>query len=576
MRTVTKATAWLGKKAILYVAIVLAILASAFVVPWVRSEWIQPTQHLDRAAQLETLRSQLETERDRQQRRLSDAAAAAQRKTVRELDRDLAAGRAAKADAVQRRRSGPAKAMSLARGDADALRKDGQLEMEIQYRDHEIAGLTAARDRMAKRDWLATLPTDLAAKLSRDKAVASKAMASCRSVRNNLANFEDRWEVRATFQLYDRARHKDLQIAVRDHCRAAAAAYRQQSATAELLKRRSDALRAYQQSRTWADTRMQAATSDLDQAIARERSAAQGSWRSKLSLWAGRIHLATVLKQAAVAFALIFAAPFLIRLFCFFVLAPAAMRRPAIRLPVPGGPGAMIPPADRSTTSVGVRLAAGEELLVRHGYLQTTSEVGGKGTQWFLDWRHPITSLATGLTFLTRIRGEGEVTTVSAVRDPFAEVTVMALPDGASCVLQPRALAAVGQPIGRRLRVTGHWRLFSLNAWLTMQLRYLVFHGPARLVLQGGRGVRVERAERGRVLGQDQVVGFSTDLAYSVTRTETFWPYFLGREPLLKDRVEAGEGVLIVEEAPMAGRRPGEVRRGIEGMIDAGMKVFGM
>lgn len=44
--------------------------------------------------------------------------------------------------------------------------------------------------------------------------------------------------------------------------------------------------------------------------------------------------------------------------------------------------------------------------------------------------------------------------------------------------------------------------------------------------------MRVERAERARVLGQDQVVRFSTDLAYSVTRTETFWPYFLGRDAL--------------------------------------------
>jgi len=37
----------------------------------------------------------------------------------------------------------------------------------------------------------------------------------------------------------------------------------------------------------------------------------------------------------------------------------------------------------------------------------------------------------------------------------------------------------------------------------------------------------------------------------------------------------AGQGVLIVEEAPLTARR-GEVRRGLEGMIDAGMKVFGM
>lgn len=181
------------------------------------------------------------------------------------------------------------------------------------------------------------------------------------------------------------------------------------------------------------------------------------------------------------------------------------------------------------------RLERGEELLVRQDYLQTTSHTGAKGTQWFLDWRHPITSLATGLTFLTRIRGEGETTTVSAVRDPFAQVTIVTLPDGASCVLHPRALAAVAQPIRRALRVRTHWRLGSLNAWLTLQLRYVVFHGPARLVVKGGRGCGW-RGERGCVFGQEQLVGFSADLGYSVTRTETFRPYFLGREQLLKDR----------------------------------------
>lgn len=41
----------------------------------------------------------------------------------------------------------------------------------------------------------------------------------------------------------------------------------------------------------------------------------------------------------------------------------------------------------------------------------------------------------------------------------------------------------------------------------------------------------------------------------------------LGREQLLKDRVQDGEGVLIVEEAPMTGRRGRGVRRGLEGAL---------
>jgi hypothetical protein len=167
------------------------------------------------------------------------------------------------------------------------------------------------------------------------------------------------------------------------------------------------------------------------------------------------------------------------------------------------------------------------------------------------------------------------MTTISAVRDPLAEVAVLRLSEASACVLHPRALVAVVQPAERPLRITSHWRLFSLHAWLTLQLRYLVFHGPSQLVLKGGRGVRVERAESGRLFGPDQLVGFSPDLSYTVTRTETFWPYFLGHEALFKDRVDAGNGILIIEEAPMGGGRRGG-RKGLEGAFDVFLKAFGV
>jgi urease beta subunit len=132
----------------------------------------------------------------------------------------------------------------------------------------------------------------------------------------------------------------------------------------------------------------------------------------------------------------------------------------------------------------------------------------------------------------------------------------------------------VVQPQGAPLQITSHWRIFSLPALLTWQWRYLAFHGPARLVVKGGRGVRIEPATRGRIVGEGQILGFSTDLAYAVIRSETFWPYFFGREALLKDRVEAGGGVLLIEEAPLAGKSG--IRRGIEGLADAALKLVGI
>ena len=268
--------------------------------------------------------------------------------------------------------------------------------------------------------------------------------------------------------------------------------------------------------------------------------------------------------------------PFFIRTVFYFVLAPIAERRASINISVPNAGNVPIPLADDSRVSVPVTLKKNEELLVRQDYLQTTSLGGKKQTRWMLDYRHFFSSLASGLVFLTRIQGEGETTTVSAVRDPFAELTEVILPQGAACVLHPRALVAVVHPVGQPMQITSHWRLFALNAWLTMQLRFLVFHGPGRLIVKGGRGIRVERAERGRIFGQDQLVGFSADLAYSVTRAETFAPYFFGREQLYKDKVEQGSGILIIEEAPEASREGGRARRGLEGVFDAGMKAFGV
>ena len=283
-----------------------------------------------------------------------------------------------------------------------------------------------------------------------------------------------------------------------------------------------------------------------------------------------------LLMKALLIFVVVLTTPFIIRVIFYHILAPLAESRAAIRISVPGGGSVPIPLSEHSRVSVPVILGTAEELLVRQDYLQTSSLTGKKETRWVLDYRHVLSSIASGLSFLTRIRGDGETTTVSAVRDPFAELTEVVMATGAACVLHPRALVAVVQPVGNTMRITSHWRLLSLNAWLTFQLRYLVFHGPCRLVVKGGRGIRVEQAISGRIFGQDQLAGFSADLSYSVTRTETFWPYFFGREQLFKDKVAQGSGILIIEEAPLSLRQGSGVRRGLEGAVDAAMKAIGL
>lgn len=570
MQAIRRAFGWLARKSALYLLLVVALVAATLLAPMIDKQWRRPEQTRQRLGDLRSVQDQIASERNVVAGRLRASVGGARGAGVAAIEARLAETRRRLARLeAERPTAGVATRFLL--GGRQTVLDDQRRELGIALTRKEVAGLETAR-ALAIADARLLQTTNLPV---RARVVAGQAR-ECAAARDAVDRFDRQWLGR---RLWDRRVRAALAGRSAERCGAYARAKARVDAE---IKARTQAQEAQRKARRALDAQMRSVDADiasatlaLDAQIRDDETALNGTLRRKAELFAGRVGLADKMKAAAVLLLVIVASPFLIRLFLFFVLAPAAARRADIRLRVPGGHGAAIPLPGRSTTSVGVRLDRHEELLVRQDYLQSTSHAGDKATRWLLDWRHPMSSIATGLTFLTRIEGAGEVTTVSAVRDPFAEVAVLTLPEGASCVLQPRALAAVAKPIARKLRITSHWRLSSLNAWLTLQLRYLVFHGPVRLIVKGGRGVRVERAEAGRVFGQDQLVGFSADLAYSVTRTETFWPYFLGRAPLLKDRVEAGDGVLIVEEAPLAGRRAG-ARGGFEGAMDAALKVFGL
>ncbi len=419
-------------------------------------------------------------------------------------------------------------------------------KLQISLLTREIGLLQAARSRQAASAALAPL-----AQVPTERAIATVA-ARCTRARQALQNHNRRNRVDRTARDWIYGQGPQLEKRRDDQCRLA-----------ETLSSRREAGIAAARTLMQANARYDALAAQSADALRQVNSGA------------GRATLRDLMEKAALLLIGILLAPYAIRLLFWFVLAPMAMRRGAIRVAVPGGRGPPVRQSAPSAVSTGIVLQPGEELLVRQNYLQTLSDAVESRTKWLLDARHPLSSMASGMMFLTRIRGDGQKLTISDTQNAFAEVAIIDLPAGSACVLQPRALAAVVQQRNAPMRITSHWRLFSLNAWLTMQLRFLVFHGPARLVLKGGRGVRVEPAAEGRILGQEQMVGFSADLAYSVTRNETFWPYFLGKESLLKDRVHGGEGVLIVEESPMASQRGG-VRGGLEGMVDAGLKAFGL
>lgn len=295
--------------------------------------------------------------------------------------------------------------------------------------------------------------------------------------------------------------------------------------------------------------------------------------------------------------------PLLVKGLAYHVVAPLATRRPPLLL-LPDESGALSarcgaptglaaegaaataallrPPDDRiSAPSLSLLLAPGQQLLLRPEYLHGTPLQAHKDTRWLLDWHMPLTSLAAGMVGLIRVRADSEQrVTVSSTTDALAEFSCIEVPAGAALVLQPRCLAGLVQQVSppgdAPVRISRHWRLGSLSAWLTLQLRYLVFHGPVRLVVQGPRGVRMEAVSSGRSVNQAATLGFSACLAYAVARNETFPSYLFGQRALFQDRWTGDRGHCLYAETPAPSARGGLFGRGLEGALDTLLKAFGI
>ena len=295
--------------------------------------------------------------------------------------------------------------------------------------------------------------------------------------------------------------------------------------------------------------------------------------RTNWILWV-RQPLLEVLPTALLILAGVIFGPPLAKALLYFLVAPAAARRPPIRLVVDERGGASV--GDESAASQRIELAPGQELLVVPEALQSTPHEADKATQWLLNWSMPISSLASGLVALVRIRPRrADFVRLSATGDPHAELALVTIPAGSAMVMRPRALRGLVQPVGQTTRISRHWRLGRMSSWLTLQLRYLVFHGPCLLVVQGGRGVRLEPAGPGRGINQAATIGFSAGLSYAVRRSEAFGAYLMGRQELFNDSFE-GAGHYLYEHMPREGERGGLWGRGIRGLGDALLKVVGL
>lgn len=346
----------------------------------------------------------------------------------------------------------------------------------------------------------------------------------------------------------------------------AAAAYRAQKAALERIAGPAQ-LRAF----TLDEAALARTLAPLDTLAAEAGAAVSGHPLSRVSalLW-------PALPAAVAILAAALAGRFLLRAVLYFGLAPLAARAAPLRLDG-AEPGAdATRPLGPSAVSQALVLEENQELLVLPAYLQSTPVSAHKSTRWLATgrWR---TGLAAGMVLLTAVRTEGRAdqVVVSAGEGGLGELALLRVAPGSAFVFLPRALVGMVCERGVPPQVERRWRLASPHAWLTLQWRYFVVRGPVTLVLQGRRGVRVRAADGAHLVRPAATLGFSAGVARSAQRSAPFLPYLRGQAPLLYDRFAGAGGIVAHDEAPGAPGRGGRVKRGLEGLADGVLKVFG-
>ncbi|MGB3739487.1 MAG: hypothetical protein WA948_09055 [Pontixanthobacter sp.] len=557
------AFAWLGRTGLLYLLLCAGIAFYIFAWPAITAQFSGDDLRQD-VMSIDGVRDMLADDR-----RAAQAALQARGNAIRDDGLEALNTRMA---AAKRDRSVVASQLAQDGSWLDGIRPSRilatkRLELRRAALDAEIEALGFALEARKRRSALLRAETALREypRIPTTQAIAT-ARTICRDARRDLDAFESRYPADRLVRDVFLEQRQRLISARNDACERANDLAEFRATGLAARARTVEARERLEQARGWTLAALPDPAQDISDRTIRD-----------------------VAVRAAVALLALLLLPLIVRTIFYYALAPIVQKGPPIRLGPASGMMREAAPVAPSRPSIDVTLGRREELLIRQSYLQSSQSGADMRTRWLLDWRSPFTSLASGMAFLTRARraedGAQATFGVSARDNPFAEVARIDLAPGDAIVLQPRGLAAVIQPIDHPLLIRSRWRIFNLHAWLTFQFRYLVFHGPPQetigLIVKGGRGVRVEAAKAGRVFGQNQLIGFSAQTAYAIRRSETFLPYLFGREPLFRDRVadvegtEGGGGILIIEEAPMAGQRSG-IRGGLENAMDAVLKAFGV
>ena len=241
--------------------------------------------------------------------------------------------------------------------------------------------------------------------------------------------------------------------------------------------------------------------------------------------------------------------PYFWRTLKFWVFAPLLSKARAIQLlPARAEGGVHLHPSERVAA---IEVQPGDALLARADHVRQV-EVGVSRTRWFYAPSYPFLSYVAGLFMLTEVRSAPErdkpvKVTLAATGEHSADTYVLRidLQDHPGLVISPRHLIAVSEG----LSLTSQWCWGNLHAWARGQLRYISLRGTGSLWIQGFGDVHGETLD-GQESHQsgEAYLCFDGRLATRSRRRETFWPYLLGKVPLLEVGM-AGDGIFAWQKS---------------------------
>ena len=203
-------------------------------------------------------------------------------------------------------------------------------------------------------------------------------------------------------------------------------------------------------------------------------------------------------------------------------------------------------------------LDASSELLLKPEFIRNVPDNLNANTRALFNYSIPITSLASGLYMLTRFRTKGRSESVAVKLSESSgtetKLSIIELEESSEVVLSPRHIVGIMQDKDKPLQIYSRWLLFKPSAWLAGQLRVLVLKGPAKIILQGTRGIFLQKVTPSRPCSCEGVIGYSANLVLESSRTETFWAFHRNKRELLKHRFSEADGAVLQEIHPQRKR----------------------